>query len=67
MKKVMTNGFCQLNEQEMMETEGGGWFSFWEGVGSSIYQATHNTWINDSINTAIDHTNLINSYGGSIS
>ncbi len=23
MEKVMTNGFCELNEQEMMETEGG--------------------------------------------
>ena len=23
MEKVMTNGFCELNEKEMMETEGG--------------------------------------------
>lgn len=23
MEKVMTNDFCELNEQEMMETEGG--------------------------------------------
>ncbi len=23
MNNVMTNGFCELNEQEMMETEGG--------------------------------------------
>lgn len=23
MEKIMTNGFCELNEQEMMETDGG--------------------------------------------
>lgn len=23
MENIMTNGFCELNEQEMMETEGG--------------------------------------------
>lgn len=23
MEKIMTNGFCELNEQEMMETNGG--------------------------------------------
>ncbi len=23
MEKIMTNGFCELNEQEMMEVEGG--------------------------------------------
>ncbi len=26
MEKVMTNGFCELNEQEMMETDGGVWW-----------------------------------------
>ena len=41
MEKIMTNGFCELNEQEMMTTEGGGWWSFWENVGASIYDATH--------------------------
>lgn len=41
MEKVMTNGFCELNEQEMMETEGGGWFSMWYDIGAAVYDYTH--------------------------
>lgn len=41
MENVMTNGFCELNEQEMIGTDGGGWWSFWENVGANFYEATH--------------------------
>ena len=32
MENVMTNGFCELSEQEMMEVEGGGPVTFFSGV-----------------------------------
>ena len=41
MNNVITNDFCELNENKMLETDDGGWWSFWEGVGSNIYQVTH--------------------------
>ena len=44
MENVMTNGFCELNEQEMIGTKGGSWISFWEGYGAYI----HRTYVTDS-------------------
>lgn len=53
MDNVMTNGFCELNEKEMIMVEGGtdwgkkgyelgyNWCKFWMGVGAGIYDATH--------------------------
>lgn len=39
MELTMVNnlGFCELNENEMMETEGGGWFSTWFDFGWTVY------------------------------
>lgn len=41
MNNVMTNGFTEHTTSELTLTDGGGWWSFWEGVGSSFYQITH--------------------------
>ena len=54
----MTNGFCELNEQEMMTTEGGGWFDFWEDVGRNAYAYDHGkTDVNPFVKTVTDRIN----------
>jgi bacteriocin-like protein len=58
MENVMTKGFCELNENEMMNVDGGdekdtqfgyyvgygvgAWSNFWEGVGASAHQGVCN-------------------------
>lgn len=43
MSMVLNNGFCEMTENEMMELEGGGWFSgvmaFVGGVGMAASPA----------------------------
>ena len=36
MENVITNGFCELNEQEMMMVDGGGFISTVSGVASAV-------------------------------
>ncbi len=36
MNNVMTNGFCELNENEMMMVEGGGFLIFLGGIAAGI-------------------------------
>ena len=55
MEKIMTNGFCELNEQEMMGTDGGGWCDFWEDVGYNAYDYDNGkTNINPFAKTVMD-------------
>lgn len=38
MEKIMTSGFCELNEKEMMETNGGkGWYDTFFDFGWWVY------------------------------
>ena len=54
MENVMTNGFSELSENEILEVDGGstdwgkvgyelayGWCSFWGGVGEKAYDLLH--------------------------
>ena len=41
MENVMTNGFCELNENEMMEVDGGGITQFFKDVINGIGYLQH--------------------------
>lgn len=68
MENVMTNGFCELNEQEMIGTEGGSWISFWEGYGAYIHRTyVTDSWVGKQPYPALDHKNETESYRGFLS
>lgn len=60
MENIMTKGFCELNENEMMETDGGeSWFDYWYNQGAKVSQAVIN---GESINPIKNFVNGTKNY-----
>ncbi len=61
MEKTLSLGaFTELNETEVMETEGGSWFDDWEQRGADFYDATHNENGKFDIKRTMDNLNIVN-------